>query len=429
MFEIKKELRKPLNLILFSIFIILIAATIVLSVLLGADYTNKENNISVKRTKTVLQKTNYQVQEIVPGINDINYFSYKLSNVEPNCATWILLDKQPDMNGIYCVSESNIETMCYEIDANNVAGKGYTMQDFNNLWAGSTSEDFYVVINIKGETVDLTNFYILIGDSSMLYASRAIINCYEAKTVILKDTILTGTLIAPNAKVIYDNSYIYGQVFANKTQGNFTYSKTIEFSGYDSIIDRLTTVEFESDIIRTKVIEELVDNEPETYSSYNRDSILLLSDTVKVTSLNLSAMDIKGLYNDLKYLPNLTYLNLSNCNLSEIDTSKLQNITHLVIAGNKSITSLNLEQLPKLVQLDISNCNLSELDLSKCPNLTLLKCSNTNINSLNIGVAPLLVNVEAYGDKLKEIITGDFYQRQGAILYCNESVNIKNTVA
>ena len=186
----------------------------------------------------------------------------------------------------------------YNVDSGNLCNEGYTFEDFEYIWINSESDDFNIVINISGSHIDLSDYYILVREEKGLYASRVIINCYEAQEVILNNTIVTGTILAPNADIKYENTYIYGQVRGKTYEGTIGFSSDIAFTGYNEVMSLMYGVEFEHEAVKKRVIELLKDQDTEgRYKNYD------LSSTVDVykrqpipnTEVKLSDADDSGM--------------------------------------------------------------------------------------------------------------------------------------
>ena len=133
--------------------------------------------------------------------------SQELLSLEPSAVEWNKKGENPEDQGLYFISKENVDHAVYNVDSENLCNEGYTFEDFEYIWINSESDDFNIVINISGSHIDLSDYYILVREEKGLYASRVIINCYEAQEVILNNTIVTGTILAPNADIKYENTY------------------------------------------------------------------------------------------------------------------------------------------------------------------------------------------------------------------------------
>lgn len=88
--------------------------------------------------------------------------------------------------GLYFISEDNLKYCVYHTDAEALCGGEYTLSDFNYMWLNSEDDGFYVLIDLAGRNIDLSDYYILARSQGSMYAPRVLINCYEAETVTLE---------------------------------------------------------------------------------------------------------------------------------------------------------------------------------------------------------------------------------------------------
>ncbi len=382
-----------------------------------------QKGLSIIKTPEIIASPNP-----IPDVTDILQMSEDFKALTPNEEELTLLHEDKKKDGIYCISKENERYLIYDIDINNIGKRGYKLNDFTNIWVYSEDSEFYAVLNISGEKVDLSGFYILVYDESDKYASQLVINCYEAKEVVLKDTVVTGTLLAPNAHVVYDNTYVYGQVQAYSYEGYQKYFKEILFTGYSEIMNDLTYADINVDAVRIAAIEFLMENDPYgTYSHYNTGSKLRLKDTNAITSLKLDDNELtiggekvdeigadlalfEGLTSlsisdtnlakiDLSYVPHLTKLSINNTELAEINLEPVPSLEELYI--NKSqIKSIDLSFVPNIIKLSLDENELTELDLSKQTGLLDLSIDNTKIKSLDLSQNKNIVNLSYSGTKI-----------------------------
>lgn len=339
----------------------------------------------------------------IPGVIDIRQLSEDLLSLEPTEKEWTKKNEDPEDDGLYLISENNDKFLVYHIDSENIADGGYTLYDFTYMWINSEDDGFYAVINISGKKVDLSNYYILVRDETRNYASRAILNCYEATEVILNNTILTGTLIAPNAHVIYDNTYVYGQVHAKTYEGSLKFSREILFTGYADLMHDLVYADIKVDAIRIAAIEFLVENDTlGTYSHYTTESKLRLADTQVITSLVLDGKVLDEIGSDLAFFMNLTNLSANNTNLSKIDLSYAPELKSLSI-NNTKVTELDISHTKNLEYLSACNTEIAAIDLSNNPKLYYLNLDDTEIEELDTRNLPMLLNLSIRNTKIKEI--------------------------
>ncbi len=404
-----------------------------------------------------------------PGENSVqmNYLqiSAEYAGLTPNSEAWTNLNTNPEEDGLYCISQKNERFCVYLVDSADVCGEGYVLQDFSYMWINSEDDHFYAVVNLSGRVVDLSGFYILVRDESGVYASRVVINCYEAEEVILKDTILTGTLLAPRATVIYDNTSVYGQVISASASGKLFYHRDIKFTGYETFVDSLDSVEFLNDGVRTAALRYLIEHNPGgAYAKYDYGSPLKTADLEKVAALKLDGQELVNLEADLEHFPNLLELSVKNTNLTELNLSVVPNLTALSYGGTQMplpdvtktprltyldcsgtglteldgtllpmlttlvisdnpLTSFSLQDYPALIALDCSDCALTVLSFAGCENLKYFKGSGNLFTEIDFTAAEALRQIEVYGSGLERIdVTGLTVER----LYCDQTVQIVN---
>lgn len=303
---------------------------------------------------------------------DYSDISALLSRLRSTHTEWTNIDKNSGETGFSCIAtEDTGRRMVYNLDPENVCGRGFKMRDFNYIWVDSVNPGFYCLINIPGETVDLSGYYILVHDDTGNLASRLIINCYEAKVVKLKDTIVTGTLLAPDANIEYSGTIVYGGVYAKASTGARSYFKQIPFGGYEEILKESEKVSFVNTTMRTVTLAWLKNNIPEEYKNYPDDYVLLASDLARITDLNLDGKIIADMYGDLDHLVNLESLSVKQTKLKKLDVSMLPNLKTLDIR-NTDISDLSLPVSGSVKTLLADNTKLSMLETSKLSNVVTL---------------------------------------------------------
>ena len=320
------------------------------------------------------------LQPTFAGIDDPAKMSEDLLALPVTHQEWTNIREDEKMNGLYFIPQDDAALAVYDIDPNDLAHEQFSFAHFNHIWVDTKASDFYMVINISGETVDLTNYYILVRNDSDAFANRAIFNCYEAKEVILKNAILTGTLLAPNADVTYENTYIYGQVYAKSTSGNIAYCKNILFDGYDALVDNLVPVEFKTLAVHQATLDALEKVDPMSYNKYTLNDKIVMSDIRKIKELDLSNLAITDLLGDLDYFKHITSLTLKNSFVKHVDLTGFTNLLSLDISDS-AVDFTDLSLCPNLMSLLISGKNINDFDLSLVPNLVYLDCSNSNVNN------------------------------------------------
>ena len=105
----------------------------------------------------------------------------------------------------------------------------------------------------------------------------------------------------------------------------------------------------------------------------------------------IAKYDTKLNDSDLKYISNLTYLDLYwNTNIKDKGLEYLPNLTYLYLQHNTNITDKGLEYLPNLTYLKLwKNTNITDKGLEYLPNLTSLQLyRNTNITDKGLEHLP-----------------------------------------
>ncbi|MCR5055758.1 MAG: choice-of-anchor A family protein [Clostridia bacterium] len=347
--EIEVRKKKTGFPVLTLLLVLVLAALAVLGLFISKAILNTGGIMPGLDGKNILggQSSGGKVAENAE-FGDYTERSINLAALESTHTEWTNIDKNPAETGFFCIAtEDEGERMVYNLDQEHIAGN-HKLSDFDYLWVDSVNSGFCCLINIPGEVVDLSGYYIIVHDDSGNLASRLIINCYEAKIVKLNKAIVMGTILAPDANVEYDSTVIYGAVYAKASAGARAYYKQIAFTGYNEILKESKRFEFTNPVIRKKVFAWLRENYPQKYATYPDDYVLREDDIAKVTSLNLEGDTIGDMYNDLKALVNLESLNVKGTRLKKLDLSKQTKLRYLDI----SETEINLLTLPESETLE-----------------------------------------------------------------------------
>ncbi len=140
-------------------------------------------------------------------------------------------------------------------------------------------------------------------------------------------------------------------------------------------------------------------------ASYSTDCYVYVPDDYFEQELiNLGYDDVLNDYVARVFIENVTSLNLSNKNIT--DLTGIEGFTSLenLNASSNSLNVVNISQNTALVTLDVSNNGLVALDVSSNTNLTELRCqSNTNISSLDVSSNPNLTTLWCYGNKIEQL--------------------------
>lgn len=439
------------NFALMCLLIIVSAAVVFVAIKLLSDITKTKPVTKTLTTESIIktqgssgnptEKTEY---------GDYGEISKKLSEMKATGEIWSDAEKNPENTGFYCIETSDIGTrLVYNIDQNDILGK--KLSDYDYFWVDCVNSGFYAVVNISGEVVDLSNYYVLVHDDTGNLASRLVINCYEAKAVKLADTILTGTLLAPNANVEFDNTTVYGAVYAKGTIGTRAFYKEIPFTNYELLLTEPgEPVTFENFNMAQLVLKNLKKQYPERYGTYSESYQLLTTDLRQLKIFDVSGEMIEDFYDDLLYMKNLEQLIVSETKLTRLDVSIFDKLKVLDISGtpiqelvytkDSSITTLNLSETGMLGGIDFSFMTnlkkltvnradfkgfnedqaqvlgslLTELDVSENENLTTLdtapftiieklNVSQTSIKEINLSKCEKLTEISANYTKIKEL--------------------------
>lgn len=137
-------------------------------------------------------------------------------------------------------------------------------------------------------------------------------------------------------------------------------------------------------------------------------------DIDETTSLNLNAKQLTSL-EGLDCFVNLTSLDCSQNQLTEIDCSKFSKLTDFNCSNN-SLTALDLTNLTELEFLYCSNNNLSNLDVSNNPKLKKLDCNGNSLPTLDISTLRELTRLDCSG----------CFSEPSRSLYSNGTIDLSN---
>ncbi|MBO4326831.1 MAG: choice-of-anchor A family protein [Clostridia bacterium] len=339
--------------------------------------------------------------------------SYSYKSLNSTCMEWT--DKgeaaEGTESGLYFISQDNLRYCIYGSDSEALCGGDYKLSDFNYMWLNSEDDGFYVIVNLAGKNIDLSGYYILARDSGYMYASRVLINCYEAETVDLGGAILTGTLLAPYAKVSYDGTYVFGQVLADSEEGECVTYREIRFSGYYNVMSSQDDALFVNDSVRAEAVRYLMEhNDNGLYDGYTASSGVRKSDLNAVKELDLTGTIFKGDINrDLAMLPNLETLKLSGTNVSVLALENHEYLVDLEV-NETPLSALVLSGAPSLMRLSLENTTLKDLDLSANSQLRILCLSGSPVGKFPEVSEPLLEYLDISNASIdQDNVTGVLY--------------------
>ncbi len=333
---------------------------------------------------TTPEPTPFPTPKAIPDVQDTVLLSEELCTLQTTDTEWNKKAENPDDRGLYFISKEEKEYMVYNADSDNLCGEGYDLNSFRYIWINSENDDFYVVINLAGKVIDLSDYYILVREEKGIYASRVIINCYEAEEVILNNTIVTGTILAPQAKILCDNTYVYGQLIGAEYSGNLGFKRDIVFTGYLNVMSVTHGVEFENTAVKKRVIELLkTQDKTGMYDSYTLNTTVLEKDIAKILELDLSGLGLRDFGNDLQYFSHVISLDISKNGVNSFDLSNFPNLQAFYM-NNTSIKEIDLSPCPVLKILDISNTRMKTFpDFSQAPRLEYLAASNAALSHID----------------------------------------------
>ena len=332
----------------------------------------------------VLKSREREINESASPIMSYKELSYTYRELDATCTEWT--DEEPAEGatpGLYFISRDNLQYCIYDTDAAALCGGDHTLSDFNYMWLNSEDDGFYVLVNLAGKEIDLSGYYVLARDKSFMYASRVLINCYEAERVDLSGTILNGTLLAPYASVKSDGeTYVFGQVLSEEAEGQARTYREIKFTGYYSLLNSQDSVSFTNDAVRAEAVRYLMTHNDEgLYNGYNENSRLKKSDLGAVKELDLSGHILKdGFEKDLALLTGLEVLKLNDTNLTKLIFSDFDFLRELE-ADNTPLTYIDLSGAPALMRLSLQHTALTSLDLSGNSQLRILCLAGSHIGT------------------------------------------------
>ena len=404
-----KYLLSPKGIILSVIALIAAAAGVLFSVNAANTYRGVK---SYGNPVVSLSNSSSSQEEITPVIS-YKELSYSYRSLNSTCVEWTDMEDVPEGtdSGLYFISKDNLQYCIYDSDSAALCEGKYTLSDFNYMWLNSEDEGFYVIVNLAGKDIDLSGYYVLARDSGFMYASRVLINCYEAENVDLSGAILTGTLLAPYAKVKYDGTYVFGQVLSDSSEGECVTYREIKFSGYYSVMSSQDDAVFLNDSVRAEAVRYLMThNDSGLYDAYTADSRVRKSDLDAVKELDLRGTIFKEDVNrDLALLPDLEKLLLSGTNVTSVSLGNHNYLTDLEI-NEAPLTALDISGAPSLMRLSLENTSLTSLNIDNNTQLRILCLSGSPVGRFPSVSEPYLEYIDISNASVEEDnITGELF--------------------
>ena len=404
-----KYLLSPKGIILTVIALIAAAAGVFFSVNASKAYSDVK---SYGNSVVSVSNSSSSKEDVTP-VMSYKELSYSYKSLNSTCVEWTDKNDVPEgtQSGLYFISRDNLQYCIYDADSAALCEGGYKLSDFNYMWLNSEDDGFYVIVNLAGKDIDLSGYYVLARENGFMYASRVLINCYEAENVDLSGTILTGTLLAPYAKVKYNDTYVFGQVLSDSEEGNCTTYREIKFSGYYSVMSSQDDAVFLNDSIRAEAVKYLMThNDNGLYDAYTADSRVRKSDLDAVKELDLGETIFKEDVNrDLAMLPNLEKLRLSGTNVTKISLENHNYLTDLEI-NEAPLAELNISGAPSLMRLSLENTALRSLNIDNNTQLRILCLSGSPVGRFPSVPEPYLEYLDVSNASIEEtIISGDIF--------------------
>ena len=133
----------------------------------------------------------------------------------------------------------------------------------------------------------------------------------------------------------------------------------------------------------------------------NHDGYLSKEELDAITFVDVSGSSIRSLQG-IEFFSELLYLNCSNCNLTELDTSKNPKLADLYCHYN-DLTELDLSHNPELFLLGCMGNKLTALDLSHNDQLFEVECSNNKLKMLDVSHNPNLCNLSVRWNRISKL--------------------------
>jgi len=120
-------------------------------------------------------------------------------------------------------------------------------------------------------------------------------------------------------------------------------------------------------------------------------SINVDADLPSITKIDLSGNELSSIFfPELDTLSTVILSNNTISDISKIDVSKLEKLSHLDVSYNSKLTEIDGLTSKSLQSLDVSSCHIRSVNLKKLKNLHTINISNNPIHKLNVTSTTLL---------------------------------------
>ena len=144
------------------------------------------------------------------------------------------------------------------------------------------------------------------------------------------------------------------------------------------------------------------------YTSFTQLDTLILTGGDEINCSGLSQLKYFSAFRaglslvNLTFCPQLDFIDVSNCNLEDLDISGSELVTEVIALGN-DLTSFNYTSLVELNNLDLSSNNFANFTILSAPKLNILNLANNELVQLEITDTPLLESLDCSINKLMNL--------------------------
>lgn len=199
-------------------------------------------------------------------------------------------------------------------------------------------------------------------------------------------TFVALILAVPTLVFVINKNMVVGDTYADTEESYVIPDGFNDQVFYNCIVDRFKT-EFEDEEIPADGL-----------SNEQLAKITRLTCSGFAKSAENKIMDVTG----VEKLTGLTYLDLSDNNIGDINLENNLNLTNLNL-GNNGLDSVNVSHSVNLIELDVSGNNLSSVDVSHNLSLKTLDIEKNNFDSIDVSLNTLLENLYVNSNKFDEI--------------------------